>query len=84
MLSVFNQKNVELREKEFSRSRICMKQSLNNFILVLMKASTVLGMLKFAQDSFPELKIIRIYHKLAETRDSMSPNESQGVKAHDF
>ena len=31
------------------------KQSLNNFILVPMKDSTVLGTLQFAPDSFPEL-----------------------------
>ena len=31
------------------------KQSLNNYILVLMEASTVFGMLKFAQNSFLEL-----------------------------
>ena len=31
------------------------KQSLNNFILVPMKADTVLGTLQFAPDSFPEL-----------------------------
>ena len=47
------------------------KQSLNKFnnFLVLIKASTALGMLVFQN-----YQIIRIYHK--KTRDSMSLNES--------
>ena len=52
------------------------KQSLNNFILVLMKASTVLGTLQFAPDSFPELSN---HQNLSQTSRNKRLNESQWV-----
>ena len=52
------------------------KQSLNNFILVPMKASTVLGTLQFAPHSFLELSN---HQNLSQTSRNKRLNESQWV-----
>ena len=52
------------------------KQILNNFILVPMKASTVLGTLQFAPDSFLELSN---HQNLSQTSRNKRLNESQWV-----
>ena len=46
---------------------------INNFFLVPIKASTVLGMLKFAQDSFVELSN---HQDLSQTSRNKRFNES--------